>query len=67
MTEAKTPAQRQADRKARQIASGLVQFKRWVHADDVDAMREAAAKLDQRRQKESCTKPERSGIIPRNR
>jgi hypothetical protein len=37
MTAAKTPAERQADRKTRETAAGRVQFKRWVHPDDVPA------------------------------
>ena len=46
---AKTSAQRQADRKARQIAAGLVQFKRWVHPDDVSALTEYAEALARKR------------------
>ena len=45
----KTPAERQAERKARQFAAGLVQFKAWVHPDDVPLLREAAEKLARRR------------------
>lgn len=42
---AKTPAQRQAERKARELAAGRVQWKRWVHPDDVPALAEFADKL----------------------
>ena len=49
MTTAKTAAQRQAERKARQIAAGLVQWKRWVHPDDVPALVEYADKLARKR------------------
>ena len=45
MSAAKTDAQRQAERKARQLAAGLVQFKAWVYAEDVPKMRETAEKL----------------------
>ena len=45
MTTAKTPAQRQAARKARELAAGRVQWKRWVHPDDVPALAECAAAL----------------------
>ena len=45
MTAAKTPAQRQAARKAREFAAGRVQWKRWVHRDDVPALAEYADKL----------------------
>jgi hypothetical protein len=41
-TIAKTDAQRQADRKARELAAGRVQWKRWVHPDDVLALAEYA-------------------------
>ena len=51
MTTAKTAAQRQADRKARELAAGRVHWKRWVHPDDVPALAEYAAKLAKRRQK----------------
>lgn len=49
MATAKTPAQRQAEHKARQIAAGLVQLKRWVHPDDMPALQETADKLARRR------------------
>lgn len=45
MTTAKTAAQRQAERKARKLAAGQVQWKRWVHRDDVPALAEYADKL----------------------
>ena len=46
---AKTPAQRQAERKARQLAAGLVQFKRWVHPDDLPALTAYAEALARKR------------------
>ena len=46
---AKTPAQRQAERKARETAAGRVQFKRWVHPDDVPAMHAEAERLERKR------------------
>ena len=49
MTEAKTPAQRQAERKARQLSAGLVHFKAWVHPDDAQVLRETAEKLARKR------------------
>jgi hypothetical protein len=49
MTAAKTPAQRQAERKARELAAGRVQWKRWIHPDDVPALTEYADKLARRR------------------
>lgn len=49
MTTAKTPAQRQAERKARELAAGRVHWKRWVHPDDVPAMAEYADKLARKR------------------
>ena len=45
MTTAKTAAQRQAERKVRELAAGRVQWKRWVHPDDVPALTEYAEKL----------------------
>jgi hypothetical protein len=49
---AKTDAQRQADRKARELAAGRVQWKRWVHPDDVQALADYAAKLQRKRERE---------------
>ena len=49
MSAAKTAAQRQADRKARELAAGRVQLKRWVHHDDVSALAEYADKLARKR------------------
>lgn len=46
---AKTAAQRQAERKARELAAGRVQWKRWVHPDDVPALAEYADKLARKR------------------
>lgn len=53
MIAAKTDAQRQAARKAREIAAGRVQWKRWVQPDDVPALAEYADKLARKRAKES--------------
>jgi len=49
MTGPKTDAQRQADRKARETAAGRVQFKRWVHPDDVPAMHAEAERRERKR------------------
>ena len=49
MNAAKTAAQRQAERKARELAAGRVQWKRWVHPDDVPALVEFADKLARKR------------------
>lgn len=50
MSQAKTNAQRQANLKARRVAAGLVALRNvWVHPDDVNAMREHAAKLQRKR------------------
>ena len=46
---AKTAAQRQAERKARELAAGRAQWKRWVHPDDVPALTEYADKLARKR------------------
>jgi hypothetical protein len=51
VTTAKTAAQRQAERKARELAAGRVQWKRWVHPDDVPALAEYADKLQRRRER----------------
>jgi hypothetical protein len=51
MNAAKTPAQRQSDRKARELAAGRVHWKRWVHPDDVPALTEYADKLARRRER----------------
>ncbi len=48
----KTPAQRQADLKARRQAAGLVPVTNlWAHPDDVEPIREHAAKLARRRER----------------
>lgn len=47
----KTPAQRQADRKARELAAGRVLWKRWVHADDTPALAALADRLARKRAK----------------
>ena len=49
MSPAKSDAQRQADLKARRLRDGLVQWKRWVHPDDVPALTEYAEKLARKR------------------
>lgn len=49
MSEAKTAAQRQAERKARELAAGRVHWKRWVHPDDLPKMVELADKLARKR------------------
>ena len=51
MTSAKTAAQRQAERKVRELAAGHVQWKRWVHPDDVPALAEYADKVARRRER----------------
>ena len=50
MSPAKTNAERQADLVTRKKAAGLAPCKNiWVHPDDMDAMREHAAKLSRKR------------------
>jgi hypothetical protein len=49
MSPAKTPAQRQADRKVREELAGNKHYKRWLHPDDFAAMDELAAKLARKR------------------
>lgn len=49
MSPAKTAAQRQAERKARELAAGRVQWKRWVHPDDVPALAKYAGRLAKKR------------------
>lgn len=46
---AKTAAQRQAERKARELAAGRMQWKRWVHPNDVPELAEYADKLARKR------------------
>lgn len=53
MNAAKTPAQRQADLKARRLRDGLVMWKRWVHPDDVPALASLAERLQRKRAKAS--------------
>jgi hypothetical protein len=51
---AQTNAQRQAEYKARRIASGLVLVHQlWVHPDDVAAVKAVAAGLALKRERES--------------
>lgn len=48
----KTNAERQADLKARRIAAGLVPVTNlWAHPEDVEAIRDHAAKLARRRER----------------
>lgn len=42
-------AQRQARRKAREQAAGLVFWKRWIHPDDARALEDLAEKLAEAR------------------
>ena len=56
MTTAKTPAQRQAERKAREIAAGRIYWKRWVHRDDAPLLTEYANKLAKDRQEAESRK-----------
>lgn len=67
MSPAKTPAQRQADRKARELAAGRVQWKRWVHPDDVPALVNLADKLAQKRSKANRLLPAQDvrQVLPR--
>jgi hypothetical protein len=46
---AQNPAQRQAQRKARQLAAGMKMFRRWAHPDDHGPLSEAADDLERRR------------------
>ena len=63
---AKTAAQRQAERKARELAAGRVQWKRWVHPDDVPALAEYAEKLARKRARaEQAEKRSASATAPR--
>lgn len=55
MSLAKTAAQRQAERKAREEASGNRLYKRWVHPDDFAPMDELAQKLAKRRERRKRT------------
>ena len=61
VTTAKTAAQRQADRKARELAAGRVQWKRWVHPEDVPALAEFADKLARKRAKQAAAVPQTVG------
>jgi hypothetical protein len=49
MSPAKTAAQRQAERKARELAAGKMHWKRWIHPDDAPALAEYADKLARKR------------------
>lgn len=49
---AKLPKERQADLKARRIAAGMREFKRWVHADDHAALAALADRLAKRRKRD---------------
>ena len=49
---AKTSAERQAELKRRRQEAGLRSMKNlWVHPDDIEAVREFAAKLARRRER----------------
>ncbi len=53
---AKTPAQRQAELKARRQAAGLVPITNlWAHPDDVQVIRDEAARLMKWRAKKSAS------------
>ncbi len=49
---AKTGAQRVKEAEARKRAAGLVRVCVWLHPDDAAALREAAAKLSKRRERQ---------------
>jgi len=49
---AKTGAQRVKEAEARKRAAGLVRFTQWIHPDDAAALREHAAKLARKREKQ---------------
>lgn len=52
MSPARTNAERQADLKARRVAAGRVPVTNlWAHPDDVQAIREHAAKLARKRER----------------
>ncbi|MBK7024509.1 MAG: hypothetical protein IPH41_13725 [Sulfuritalea sp.] len=53
---AATNAERQAALKARRIAAGLVPIHLWSHAADVQAIRDHAAKLARRRERQERSK-----------
>jgi hypothetical protein len=54
MSPAKTNAERQADLKARRVAAGLVPVTNlWAHPDDVQPIRDHAAKLGRKRAREA--------------
>lgn len=53
---AKTPAERQAERKARELAAGCAQWTCWVHPDDVPALAECADKLARKRARAEQTR-----------
>ena len=58
----KTNAQRQAELKARRVAAGLVQVTNlWAHSDDVQPIRERAAKLARKRAKLARHEPANVG------
>jgi hypothetical protein len=68
MSAAKTPAQRQAARKARLRAAGLVQFKCWAHPDDALILKKTVAKLARlraKRERAQQANAERSGTVSR--
>ena len=63
MSPAKTAAQRQAERKARELAAGRVQWKRWIHPDDAPALAQYADSLaSARAARESAPKPHNTRV-----
>ena len=55
MSPAKTAAERQAARKARELAAGRVRWARWIHPDDAQALTALADKLQRKRSKTTRT------------
>lgn len=53
----KTAAQRQAERKARMEASGMVRWARWVHPDVIPYL-DAVAKVHEKQPQEQKNQPE---------
>lgn len=51
MNAAKTAAQRVREVRQRRAAAGLVRLELWAHPDDHEAIKEAAAKLQRRRER----------------
>lgn len=51
MNAAKTAAQRVREVRQRRASAGLVRLELWAHPDDHEAIKEAAAKLQRRRER----------------